>query len=69
MEHELQSNLIKIGEAANIIGVTTTTLRRWEKQGFLPPTFRSNKRTGGTRFYFLGLRITGRRGEQALLWR
>jgi DNA-binding transcriptional MerR regulator len=51
MEHELRSNLIKIGEAAKIIGVTTTTLRRWEKQGFLPPTFRSNKRTGGTRFY------------------
>jgi hypothetical protein len=47
MEHEL----IKIGDAAKILSVSTKTLRRWHKQGFLPPTFRSNKTTGGTRFY------------------
>ena len=39
---------IKIGEAANILGVSTKTLRRWESTGELIP----DKRTeGGTRYY------------------
>ena len=37
MKHERQSNLIKIGEAAKIIGVTTTTLRRWGSKAFCHP--------------------------------
>lgn len=28
---------LRIGEAANLLGVTTTTLRRWDKSGFLKP--------------------------------
>jgi len=29
----MENNFIKISEAAKIIGVTTKTLRDWEKQG------------------------------------
>lgn len=39
---------IKIGEAAELLGVTVQTLRRWEKQGQLKPTRKSD---GGTRYY------------------
>jgi len=42
------NRLIKVGEAAIILGVTVQTLRRWEKTGQLLP----DKRTvGGTRYY------------------
>lgn len=41
--------LIKIGEAARILGLrTTTTLARYEKRGLLYPAYKSE---GGTRWY------------------
>lgn len=42
------SRLIKVGEAANILGVTIQTLRRWERTGQLLP---DKKTDGGTRYY------------------
>ena len=51
MEEHEQSNLVKIGEAASILGVHPATLRRWHRDGFLKPTFLTNKRGGGTRMY------------------
>lgn len=42
------NRLLKIGEAAKILGITVQTLRRWEKDGsFLP----DKKSAGGTRYY------------------
>lgn len=38
----------KIGEFAEMIGVNQTTLRRWEKEGYLIPHHRSPT---GYRFY------------------
>jgi DNA-binding transcriptional MerR regulator len=40
--------LVKIGEAARIMGVTPVTMRRWEKSGKLLP---SNRSAGDTRYY------------------
>ena len=40
--------LVRIGIAAKIIGVTTKTLRRWDKEGKLGPTIRTR---GGHRRY------------------
>ena len=48
MESFTQGNLIRIGKAAKIIGVSIYTLRRWEKAGLLPVAFKSAK---GTRYY------------------
>lgn len=42
------NRLIKVGEAAQILGVTVQTLRRWERQGQLVP---DKKTEGGTRYY------------------
>ncbi len=42
------NRLIKVGEAAKILGVTVQTLRRWEKSGQLLP---DKKTLGGTRYY------------------
>lgn len=42
------NRLIKIGEAARILGVTEQTLRRWEKSVQLLP---DKKTDGGTRYY------------------
>ena len=39
---------IKIGEAANLLGITVQTLRRWEKVGHL---ISDRKSDGGTRYY------------------
>ncbi|MCK5008028.1 MAG: MerR family DNA-binding transcriptional regulator [Spirochaetales bacterium] len=38
---------VKIGEAANIVGVTPETLRKWDRDGELLPDRRSKS---GTRF-------------------
>lgn len=38
----------RIGEFASLIGVTTTTLRHWEKEGLLIPSERS---VGSHRYY------------------
>ena len=42
------SRLVKIGEAARILGVSVQTLRRWEHEGQLSP---DRKSEGGTRYY------------------
>lgn len=39
---------VSIGKAAALLGVSVTTLRRWEADGFLKPTFRT---AGGHRRY------------------
>jgi len=33
----MEDNLIKISEAAKLFGVTTRTVRRWEKSGKIKP--------------------------------
>ena len=43
-----QSDLIRIGPAARLLGVTPQTLRKWEALGHLVPT---RKSPGGTRYY------------------
>ena len=44
----MDKRLVKIGEAAALLGTSITTLRRWEDTGELLPT---RKTKGGTRFY------------------
>lgn len=44
----MESRLVKIGEAAKLLGVSIATLRRWEESGELIPT---RKTKGGTRYY------------------
>lgn len=44
----MEKRLIKIGEAALLMGVGIDTLRKWEKTGELMP---ARKTKGGTRFY------------------
>jgi putative resolvase len=43
--------LVKIGKAAEVLGVEVQTLRLWEKSGELIPDRRS---AGGVRYYDLG---------------
>ena len=43
-----QSDLIRIGAAARLLGVTPQTLRKWEATGHLVPV---RKSVGGTRYY------------------
>jgi len=45
MENDLQ--LLKISDAAKVLGVSSSTLRRWEKQGFI----QSIRTKGGHRRY------------------
>jgi len=57
------SRLVKIGKAAEILGVSVQTLRKWEKKGtFLP----DRKTEGGTRFYSIS-RLTGYKSKEASL--
>jgi len=44
------SRLIKIGEAAKLLGISVQTLRKWERTGELTP---DRKSQGGTRYYDL----------------
>lgn len=44
----MEKRLIKIGEAALLLGTTPATLRQWEKNGELIP---ARKTKGGTRYY------------------
>jgi predicted site-specific integrase-resolvase len=46
------NRFVKIGEAANCLGVTTQTLRRWERTGELLP---ARKSASGTRYYDIDL--------------
>ncbi len=45
----MDENEVKIGDAAEILGVSVQTLRNWDESGKL----RSNKSAGGTRYYLL----------------
>lgn len=42
------SRFVKIGKAAELLGVSIPTLRRWEATGYLTP---DNKSSGKTRYY------------------
>ena len=44
----MEQRLVKIGEAARILGTTPGTLRKWEASGEITPTRKSK---GGTRYY------------------
>jgi len=44
----MEKRLVKIGEAAEMLGTTPATLRRWEETGELMP---ARKTKGGTRYY------------------
>lgn len=44
----MEKRLVKIGEAARLLGTTSGTLRKWEKTGELLP---ARKTKGGTRYY------------------
>ncbi|WP_041355331.1 IS607 family transposase [Nitrosococcus halophilus] len=44
----MQKRLVKIGEAAKLLGTTPDTLRKWEASGELLP---ARKTKGGTRYY------------------
>jgi putative resolvase len=44
----MEKRFIKIGEAANLLGVSIATLRQWESTGELQP---ARKTQGGTRYY------------------
>ena len=44
----MEKRLVKIGEAAALLGVSVVTLRKWEASGELVP---DRKTAGGTRFY------------------
>lgn len=44
----MENRLLKIGEAAKILGTTPGTLRKWESAGELVP---ARKTKGGTRYY------------------
>ncbi len=44
----MEKRLVKIGEAAALLGVSVVTLRKWEASGELVP---ARKTAGGTRFY------------------
>ena len=44
----MDANLVKIGEAARLLGSTPRTLRQWEATGELLP---ARKTRGGTRYY------------------
>ena len=46
----MNDRLVKIGEAAKILGVHPQTLRRWEEGGMIQPAKRTPK---GTRLYSL----------------
>ena len=45
---KVNGQLVKIGTAAELLGVSVPTLRNWDDTGQLPPAFRS---AGGTRWY------------------
>lgn len=44
----MKQRLVRIKEAAQMLGVCTETLRRWDKGGPLKPVFRSR---GGVCYY------------------
>ncbi len=44
----MERRLVKIGEAAAMVGSTPATLRRWERTGDLVPAWKTK---GGTRYY------------------
>ena len=57
----MQARLVKIGEAARLIGSKPQTLRQWERTGELLP---ARKTRGGTRYYAV-TDLLGLNNEQA----
>ena len=47
-KEKVERNLIKIGEASRLLGVSVQTLRNWHESGELVPLYVSR---GGRRFY------------------
>ena len=58
----MNKNLVKIGEAARILGASVSTLRKWEASGELLPT---RKTQAGTRYYSVA-ELTGAQSSDAL---
>ena len=56
----MENRLIKIGEAARMLGRSVWTLREWERKGVLIPTWKS---PSGTRYYSQKLIESMLRGE------
>ena len=46
----MQNQVLSIGEISSIFGISISTLRRWDKQRLLKPSF---KTIGGHRRYYL----------------
>jgi len=51
----MEKRLVKIGEAARLLGSTPGTLRKWEETGELIPT---RKTKGGTRYYDVSMLLS-----------
>ena len=66
-KRQAANELVKIGEASKLLGVSIDTLRRWEKNGWL----RTIKTPGGTRLYdkeqLIKLNPNLKRGPKSLL--
>lgn len=59
------SRFIKIGEAANLLGVSVQTLRRWEEKKTLLPDRRG---PGGTRYYHLDRLLGHKKPETSVTY-
>ena len=57
------SRFVKIGKAAEILGVTPQTLRRWEREGSFMP---DRKTKGDTRYYLLERLLSAKATESDL---
>ncbi len=58
----MTKRFVKIGEAAELLGVSIETLRRWEKSGEL---VRDRKTKGGTRYYEVGKLLNAENNDYA----
>jgi putative resolvase len=57
------SRFVKIGKAAEVLGVSIQTIRRWETQGSICP---DRKTTGGTRYYDLDKLLGFKKSDSCL---
>lgn len=57
------NRLVKVGKAAEILGVSIQTLRRWELNGTISPEKRSS---GGTRYYDLDKLVGKKKNDNGL---
>lgn len=56
----MEKSLVKIGDAAELLGVGISTLRKWEQTGELIP---ARKTKGGTRYLQLEAKVSGASGS------